>query len=165
MNPNLSWDDLPKLSCWVLLLSPLSLCVLYMWFSLFFTLGLILSMNTNLSWDDLPKLSCWALLLSPLSLCLLHMWFHNGPKRMTQIPHSSSPPQLLDPSRTCNLRSSSPNLVLDPQDWKNHEYIYYPSLGHSRTIGSKWTWVVGIITYLGEGRGGERRGEERRPPT
>jgi hypothetical protein len=67
-------------------------------------------------------------------------------------------------SRTCNLRNSSPNLVLDPQDWKKHEYIYYPSLGHSRTIGFKWTWVVGIITYLVEGRGG--RGWERRggPP-
>jgi len=44
-----------------------------------------------------------------------------------------------------------------PTRLKTHEYIYYPSLGHSRTIGSKWAWVVGIITHLGEGRGGERR--------
>jgi hypothetical protein len=47
-----------------------------------------------------------------------------------------------------------------PTRLKKHEYIYYPSLGHSRTIGSKWTWVVGIITHLGEERErGEGRGE------
>jgi hypothetical protein len=49
--------------------------------------------------------------------------------------------------------------MLDPQDCKNMNIFTTPYLGHSRTIGFKWTWVVGIITHLGERRGGEGRGK------
>ncbi len=104
----------------------------------------------------------WAFVFFTCGSTMGQKEWHRSP---TLPPFPSPPlPNFWTHSRTCNLRNSSPNLVLDPQDWKKHEYIYYPSLGHSRTIGFKWTWVVGIITYLVEGRGG--RGWERRggPP-